>query len=324
MSTRTHQTPWLAMRENQSALAAVRNVLHALVAGASAETANPLYVHGLSGTGKTALLDLVLEELGDTDLRVRRVTANDFAAETSYQADREADLLIVEDLQHLPTRFVPALVATIDYRVERDLPLIVTATHGPAQLTHRGARVPRRLTNRLASGLVVQIEPMGPASRRRMLEALAAGAGISVAPEIVSWLAVNLVGGGRQLQGAIARLKTLQRGQRKPLQLDTVQQAFTPALELPVRRIVERVAVFFDVRPQQLLSSRRSQTVLMPRQVSMYLARQLTPMSLKQIGAYFGGRDHTTVQHACAKIEAALKRDPALSSTVRELCAQLH
>jgi chromosomal replication initiator protein len=262
-------------------------------------------------------------ELGRAGVAVHSVSANDLASENAIAAHECADLLIVEDVQHLPLRFVDALIAVIDYRLPRDLPVIITATQGPGQLTHRGRRLPRRLTNRFAAGLVVQIEPMRPASRRRFLEAQLAEAGLNLDAKTIAWLAEHLIGGGRQLQGAVAQLKSLQRGQRKPLSLEAVQRVFERTAE-PVRRIVECVADCYDVRPQHVLSSRRSHDVLVPRQVSMYLARQLTPLSLAQIGEYFGGRDHTTVQHACAKIEAAMKKSPALLSTVRDLQAQLH
>ena len=90
-----------------------------------------------------------------------------------------------------------------------------------------------------------------------------------------------------------------------------------------VERIVERVGTWFQVEPRQMQSRARSRHGLLPRQVGMYLARQLTPLSLQQIGAYFGGRDHSTVLHACRKVERALTHDAALSGAVRRLWADL-
>src|SRR5262249_37843500 len=90
-----------------------------------------------------------------------------------------------------------------------------------------------------------------------------------------------------------------------------------------VERIAERVGSYFRVDPRQMQSRRRLRSALLLRQVGMYLARQLTPLSLAQIGAYFGGRDHTTVLHACRKVEQALSSDAALSGAVRQLQADL-
>ncbi|HYT93717.1 MAG TPA: helix-turn-helix domain-containing protein, partial [Gemmataceae bacterium] len=92
---------------------------------------------------------------------------------------------------------------------------------------------------------------------------------------------------------------------------------------ITVERIAERVGGYFRVEPAQLQSRRRYRGVLLPRQVGMYLARQLTGLSLEQIGAYFGGRDHSTVLHACRKVEQALDSDAALSGAVRQLHAEL-
>jgi chromosomal replication initiator protein len=90
-----------------------------------------------------------------------------------------------------------------------------------------------------------------------------------------------------------------------------------------VERIVQRVGRYFQVEPQQMQSRCRSRQTLLPRQVGMYLARRLTKLSLQQIGAYFGGRDHSTVLHACRKVEQALAHDVTLSGAVRQLHADL-
>jgi chromosomal replication initiator protein len=90
-----------------------------------------------------------------------------------------------------------------------------------------------------------------------------------------------------------------------------------------VDRIVRRVSAYFRLEPRQLRSQRRQRRLLIARQVSMYLARRLTPLSLQQIGACFGGRDHTTVLHACRKVEQALERDAQLSGAVHDLQAEL-
>ncbi len=317
---------FLTTTENRSALTAIEGLLHELT---SYVATNPLYLHGPTGTGKTHLARVLADEAIRLGCSICTLSANDFAEREAFTLPAEAndaDVLIVEDLQHLPTRFVDTLVSLIDQRVANERPLVCTALCGPGQLNHRGVAFPNRLTTRLAAGLVVAIEPLGAPSRRRLLDQIADANHVKIADDILAWLATQLTGGGRQLTGAIVQLKELQRLQKKPLQLDDVRAHFHAQIEataLTVARITEHVGACYCVQPKQLRSAKRSREVLLPRQISMYLARQLTKLSLQKIGHYFGGRDHKTVLHACQKVTAAIKSDRALSGTVCRLRAEL-
>jgi chromosomal replication initiator protein len=122
------------------------------------------------------------------------------------------------------------------------------------------------------------------------------------------------------------RLEALARLHGQAPDLAAVAETFrddADAARPSVERIIERVGRYFRVEPGQLCSRQRGRNALLPRQVGMYLARALTPLSLGQIGAHFGGRDHSTVLHACRKVEQALARDTALSGAVRQLHADL-
>jgi chromosomal replication initiator protein len=272
------------------------------------------------------LIGALIHELANATLDVCWLSANDFADQHTLADMPQLDLLVIEDLQHLPARHVDALIAAIDERCRIGLPTVFTAPCGPSELSHRGIRLPHRLTNRLAGGLVVSLQPMQTASRRRLLTVLAEQAGISVAPEIISWLARHLTGGGRQLEGAIRQLKGLASLQSRPLRLGDVRAHFAAQIEAKaptIQRIADHVSGYYQVTLKQLASDRQSRDVLVPRQVSMYLARQLTSLSLHKIGKYFGGRDHKTVQHACRKIETSMSADAALGGAVREMRASL-
>src|SRR5262249_39386633 len=149
---------------------------------------------------------------------------------------------------------------------------------------------------------------------------------LAVSREVLAWLAENLPGGIRQLLGTLVQLDTLTRFQSGPLDVKTVADHFQPLVEATqptVERIAERVSRYFRLEPRQLQSKHRYQSVLLPRQVGMYLSRRLTNSSLADIGRYFGGRDHSTVLHACQKIEGALKTDMYVSGVVRQLQAEL-
>jgi chromosomal replication initiator protein len=264
------------------------------------------------------------------------LSGNDFPLpwdknETARAAERfdEAsgcDLLVIEDLQHLPDRATETLIQLLDERSHHGLTTVVTASTGPAQLAHRGNPLPIRLTNRLASGLVVAMQPLQVASRRQFLRTLARRRGLDVTDEVLNWLAESLAGAGRQLEGALHQIEALAALDGKMLTLDTVREQFQVQAEAgkpTVEHIVRRVSEYYRVEPRQLKSARRLRRLMLPRQISMYLARQLTPLSLQQIGACFGGRDHSTVLYAYRKVEEAIQSDMALSSAVQQIHAEL-
>jgi chromosomal replication initiator protein len=214
------------------------------------------------------------------------------------------------------------LIGLLDERGRAGAATVLTALHGPSQVRHRGVAFPPRLVDRLASGLVVAVEPMGERTRLRFLQALAEESRLSVSVEVLGWLAEQLPGGGRHLEGAVRQLQLLQRTQKKPLQLKDLRPHFV-IQGPPVQRIAAAVCGYYRVAPKKVQSPRRSRDVVLPRQVSMYLARRLCRLPLQKIGAYFGGRDHKTVLHACGKLEIALESDARLRGAIRHLTTQL-
>jgi chromosomal replication initiator protein len=319
---------WILLPENRAARQAVEQVLDCVSGRLARRSINPLFLHGPAGTGKSHLAaDLVGQLTGRLpDLQVVVLQASDMrsdrpdAPNEDVAAARAADLVVVEDLQHLSERAVEPFVGLLDRCLARQRQFVCTALAGPAQLTH----LPGRLISRLAQGLVVGLELLSPVSRREYLHqdemALEASA------HVLDWLAEHTPGSVRQLEGALVRLRNLSAALGRPPRLDEVTDAFRQDSEMhtaTVERIAQRVCRYFQVAPGQMCSRRRSRAVMLPRQVGMYLARQLTSLSLDQIGAYFGGRDHSTVLHACRKVEQALTSDAHLSGAVRELRADL-
>ena len=312
--------------ENRVAVRAMRSVCRSVLA-TKRPTANPLVLHGAPGTGKSRLVAALVERLSASPdgVTVQAVSAGDLARSPDEGlADRDlfdCDLLALEDIQHLTDRTADAACDLIDRRVTRRRATIVTASSGPAGLTH----LPRRLTSRLAAGLVVQLEPLSAPSRRAILADVATVKGVRLTPDALDWLAEQATGGGvRATLGLLQNLAQVAKAFPGPLGRPEVEQTLagsgqptSPACD--VSAIVKRVAAAFGVDEKAMLGASRLRGVLKPRQVAMYLTRELTGLSLPRIGAAFGGRDHTTVLHACRKVEEDMASDVALAKQVSEL-----
>jgi chromosomal replication initiator protein len=320
---------WVSLPENRSAQAAVERVAQAIRRHKSRVAHNPLILHGPAGTGKTHLVHALIAHatLDRPDLTVVLFSARELIPAGVLDANpvdgvRTADLVVVEDLQNLPAAAVEVFVQLVDRCRARGQQLIVTCAIGPAQLD----RLPGRLSTRLSAGLVVRLLPLSPSSRLAFLLDRVQRFGQSIASDVLEWLALHLPGSARQLEAALGKVETLARLSGKPLNEAEVAGHFQPDLDprrLSVESIAQRVGGYFRVAPDQLQSRSRGRLALVPRQIGMYLARRLTRCSLQEIGSYFGGRDHSTVLHACRKVEEALTHDAALSGAVHQLQADL-
>jgi chromosomal replication initiator protein len=316
-------TRFTSLPENRSAHEAVARLAAAFVGRGDFPL---LVLHGPPGSGKSHLVAGLIERVVQTIPDVTAQTAA--AAELGRTllmppAERQptvrdlggCDLLAVEDLQHLPPGAADDLAAILDRRQARRKPTVVTAVRGPADLG-----LPARLTDRLAGGLVVGIAPLGPASRVQLAQALCSAHEIRVTEEVISWLAQD-PGGGRPILGNITRLGALAKLHPPPLSMRVV----TAELVAPpvtdgsaLDRIATEVAARYRVGVKALKGQSRVANVVWPRQVAMYAARA-AGLSLAEIGRYFGGRDHTTVLHACEKVADRLANDPGLGQELRDL-----
>lgn len=316
---------FVSLPENRPALVAVQAVADCVCSRRSQRLTNPLYLHGSTGTGKTHLVwALVLEATRRCpDLSAMVLSAADLIRrEDPLEPARDCDLVVVEDLHQLSPAFAESFVQLFDALLARHQQMVFTASVGPSRLVE----LPGRLISRLAGGLVVGLQPLSPASRLALLVDQAQRRQLAVPHEVLAWLSAHLAGGGRQLEGALNQLETLLRIHGRRLDVPIVAEHFREQANAgrpTIDRIARRVGSHFHVDPRRLQSKRRHQSVVLPRQVCMYLARRLTGLSLDAIGSYFGGRDHSTVLHACRKVEQALDTDLVLGGTVRQLHADL-
>jgi chromosomal replication initiator protein len=317
---------FLTLPENLSAVQAVSGLLQAVLLGRRPRV--PLIVlHGQPGSGKTRLVDAALEALAlaSPESTARSIPARELVwsdGELGFAADPDllaCDLLVLEDVQHLPRSASGALCSLIDEREARRRALIITGSTGPAQLTH----LPRRLTSRLAAGLVIQLEPLGRESRRAII--VASAGRVKLAPDALDWLAGQ--GSLRTALGMLQNLALVVAAQPGPLDRKAVEKILAESGHPTSRTtvlpaIIQRVCATFEVTRKELLGPSRLRRVLLPRQVAMYLAQRSGKLSLPRIGAAFD-RDHTTVMHACRKVEAAVKSDAKLNGVVRQLKKEL-
>ncbi len=319
---------WVRLPENATAQAAVWRAAQAAARGILSTALNPLFLHGPTGSGKSHLGAALVRRASQQrqDLVVSRLAATAFVAGSEEGTDvvgemQQADLIVLEDLQQLPSRSVAALVDIMDKARSQGRLVMLTANAGPAQLKH----LPYRLTSRCGAGLVVGLQPLARSSRLLFLQDRARRRRVDQ-DTALTWLADRLSGSARELEGAVVRLQSLTRLLGRPPALEELEEHFRPeaeASQITVDGIVRRVGRYFQVSPGELRAAGRARQAVLPRQVGMYLARRLTPLSLQQIGAYFGGRDHTTVLHACRKVEQALSGDTALECAIRHLDAEL-
>jgi chromosomal replication initiator protein len=304
---------FVPLPENRAARLAVRRFARGFARGPGLLT-----LHGPPGTGKSHLLTTLVAAVtrAAPDRTALTLPAAD---EPDWPAARACDLLLVEDLHHLSAAGGEALTGLLDFRLARRRPAVCTATAGPGQLP----KLPLRLRSRLAGGLVVGLEPLSAASRRHLLDRLAVERKLAVRPEVLDWLSTR-PGSARQLLGGLARLEQVSRGRASPPDLGTVRNLLAepePAGDV-LGKLVGLVGQHFRLDPKVVRGASRRRQALWARQVAMFLAREAIGLPLAAIGEYFGGRDHSTVLHACRKVERVRAADGDVAAILRRLRAE--
>ena len=324
---------FLVGRANQLAYAAALQVANARAG--DPVTFNPLVIHAAVGLGKTHLLQATAHAVEASGRRVMYLTAEkfmfDFVASLKGQTAlafkeklRAIDLLVIDDLQFLQGKVVQqefghTLNALLDGRQQ----VIVAADRAPSELEG----VDERLRSRLAGGLTLEMGSLDEELRAKiLLERVAAARAVhakfEVPAEVIAYVAKIITANGRDLDGAVNRLLAHNTLTGAPITVEMAETALRDLVRqvepkrVKIEDIQRIVAKHYNVSRADVLSSRRTQTVVRPRQVAMYLSKQMTLRSLPEIGRRFGGRDHTTVLHAVRKIDDLAKRDQTLSDEI--------
>ncbi|MCA0431713.1 MAG: chromosomal replication initiator protein DnaA [Proteobacteria bacterium] len=303
---------------------------------------NPLFIHAGAGFGKTHLLSSVAQRVRNAQplRKVMMLTAERFMYSFIHavrQKDTLAfkdqfqsiDVLLIDDFQFLQGRAIQQeFCHSFNSLVDQRRQVVVAADVPPSQLD----TIDQRMRSRLMGGLVVDIEAPDQALRRQILQARydlmrARDPNLALPDEILDLVAERVTGSGRELEGALNKLFAHQQFQHQSVSLelagmllrDTSFASGADQGRIKIEDILKVVGRHFNVAKADLLSPRRARTVVLPRQIGMYLAKKLTSRSLPEIGRRFGGRDHSTVLHAVRKIEDQIKGDDKLAKDVATL-----
>ncbi|WP_455476003.1 chromosomal replication initiator protein DnaA [Bartonella sp. B17] len=321
---------------NRVALAAARSIAEE---HKSALRFNPLFIHASVGLGKTHLLQAIaaaaLSRL--TPARVIYLTAEYFMwrfatairdndALSFKEQLRDIDLLIIDDMQFLQGKSIQhEFCHLLNMLLDSAKQVVVAADRPPAELESLDVRV----RSRLQGGVALQIEAPDYEMRLKMLRQRLKAAQqddnmITISDDVLEYIAKTVLGSGRDIEGAFNQL-LFRQSFESDLSLERIDELLghlTRSGEpkrIRIEEIQRAVARHYNISKQDLLSNRRTRTVVKPRQVAMYLAKMLTPRSLPEIGRRFGGRDHTTVLHAVRKIEDLVCADQTLAKELELL-----
>jgi chromosomal replication initiator protein len=308
------------------------------VAESPARSYNPLFVYGGVGLGKTHLLQAIGNHVKkqNSNIKVLYISSekfmNDFiqAIQSGRQHDfrnkyRTVDVLLIDDIQFWEGKEATQeeFFHTFNVLFEAQKQIVATSDSHPKQ-----TQFEERLKNRFEMGLITDIQEPDLETRIAILRKKAESEGILVPNEVTAFIANHAKANIRELEGSMLRVKAFALHSHQEITLELVKEVLKDSLPNEEKRIsvdaIQRVvAERYNCRYADMKSKKRTKQIAFPRQIAMYLARELTPYSLSEIGAYFGGKDHTTIIHAYDKIEDLLTTDLTLLSEINSLKKQL-
>ncbi len=300
---------------------------------------NPLFIHGSVGLGKTHLMQATCQTLMRTGghSQILYMTCetfvNDFirAVEQGKLYDfrykyRCVDALVIDDVQFLSEResSQEEFFHTFNSLYQARKQIILSADCSPAEIP----KLENRLVSRFNQGLVTRIDKPSFETRMAILYKKAALRGIEPPDDVINFIARKIDNNTRELEGALTKVYGLAMLEGGAITLELARQALgeepvAAASQVTISQIIDTVTDRFNVRLSDLQGKRRSRSIAFPRQICMFLARDLTRLSLEEIGGHFGGRDHTTVLHAYRNIDNLCDNDVQVRHMVNDLVGNL-
>jgi chromosomal replication initiator protein len=321
-------------RANQLARAAALQV-----ADNAGKAYNPLFIYGGVGLGKTHLIHAIGNHLlSEVDAaRVRYVHAEQYVADVvrAYQHKsfdtfkryyHSLDMLMIDDIQFFggKTRTQEEFFFAFNALIETGKQIIITCDSFPKEIVG----MEDRLISRFGWGLTVAIEPPELEMRVAILLRKAVMDGTPIDDSVAFFVAKHIRSNVRELEGALKRIQAYARFHGAPISLEIAREALRDIIavqnrQVSIENIQKTVADYYKIKVADMFSKKRSRALARPRQIAMALAKELTPMSLPDIGDAFGGRDHTTVLHACRKVATLRSEDPMLEKDFQTLLQTL-
>ncbi|MDO8300645.1 chromosomal replication initiator protein DnaA [Lacisediminimonas sp.] len=287
---------------------------------------NPLFLYGGVGLGKTHLIHAIGNQVlaDNPKVRIRYIHAEQYVRDvvTAYQRKgfddfkryyHSLDLLLIDDIQFFggKSRTQEEFFYAFEALIAAKKQIIITSDTYPKEITG----MDDRLISRFDSGLTVAVEPPELEMRVAILLKKAQQEGVNLSDDVAFFVAKHLRSNVRELEGALRKILAYSRFHGKDITIDVVKEALKDLLsvqnrQISVENIQKTVADFFNIKVADMYSKKRPANIARPRQIAMYLAKELTQKSLPEIGELFGGRDHTTVLHAVRKIAADRGKNP--------------
>ena len=299
---------------------------------------NPLFIYGGVGLGKTHLLNAIGNHVaGEIDLRIVYLTTEHFTNEVinSIRYDkmmdlrkryRHIDMLMIDDIQFLvgKERTQEEFFHTFNALYEGHKQIVLSSDRFPKDMPD----IEERLRSRFEWGLIADLQPPDVETRIAILRKKSEDEGVTLPEDVIQFLANTMKSNIRELEGSLVRLGAYASLTGQVITLDMAKNVLRDLIGdkkkiVAMDDIQEAVCTEFHVKMNELKSRRRSKTLVHPRQIAMYLCRELTDASYPEIGRHFGGKDHTTIIHACRQVAKAREADTTLQTTLETLKEQI-
>jgi chromosomal replication initiator protein len=306
------------------------------VGEAPARAYNPLFIYGGVGLGKTHLMKAIRHQIleNNPSFKVMYVSSEQFTNELIESIQnrntpgfrnkyRNIDVLLIDDIQFIAGKehAQEEFFHTFNSLHDANKQVVISSDRSPKNIP----TLEDRLRNRFEWGLITDIQPPDFETRVAILLAKAQHDGQEIPYDILYYIASSIDSNIRELEGALVRLIAYAKIANKPLNMETAIEALRDILPplkpdyITIEVVQKEICRYYNIDHAELISKKRNQQIVRPRQIAMYLCRKLIEASLPQVGNQFGGRDHTTVMHAVEKIENDMSTNPALKREIEEL-----